>query len=372
MKRPAWIETDLKAIAHNMRQIRRWVGPNTDVLAVVKANAYGHGLVEVANTAVEAGARMLGVAQAAEALALRRAGVGAPILVMGCALPEEADALVALGVSAVVTNTPLLDALASSAKAHGKVAGVHVKVDTGMGRAGVAVDEAVSFTKRVLEHPALALEGVMTHFATADQPEDLSFARTQWARFRSVLEALERKGIRPKWRHAANSGAIRFLPDSFLDLVRPGLLLYGIPPAPHDTHGLDLKPALALMARVTQLRAARPGETISYGRTFTVQRPSKLAVVPVGYADGYSRAHSNSGAVLVGGRRVPIVGRVCMDQLVVDVTDLDEVRLGDEVVLIGRQVSERMTVWDVAASMGSIAHEVLSALGPRLPRVFVR
>ena len=372
MERSAWIETDLTAIVHNVSEIKRWIGPDTEVLAVVKANAYGHGLVEVAIASIEAGARMLGVAFASEAVALRHAGIVAPILVLGCALPEESTALVALGISQAVSNAEIVEALSSAAVAQRKRARVHAKIDTGMGRVGVACERAVPFVEGLLRRPGIELEGIMTHFATADQPEDLSFAYTQLHRFQAVVEKLHRKGIDTKWRHAANSAAIVFMHESFLDMVRTGLLLYGIPPTDGDPPGLELRSALSLKAKMTQLRTVRPGESVSYGRTFVPQRRSRLGIVPVGYADGYSRGHSNRGEVIVKGQRVPIVGRVCMDQFVVDVTELEGLRLGEPVVLIGQQGQERITAWDVALSMGSIPHEVLSALGDRLPRVFLR
>jgi len=209
----------------------------------------------------------------------------------------------------------------------------------------------------------------MTHFSTADE-EDLSFAREQMARFRGLLDRLEDAGVCPRWRHAANSGAIVYLPNAHLDLVRSGLLTYGIPPRPGPCP-LCLWPALALKARITQLRTARKGESISYGRTFVTERTSRLALVPLGYADGYSRGLSNRGEVLVRGCRARVVGRVCMDQFVADVTDVEGVCVGDEVVLIGRQGEEEITVWDVAGAMDGIAHEVVAMLGVRLPRWYV-
>ena len=372
MDRTAWIETDLRAIRHNIVEIKRWIGPRAEIMAVVKANAYGHGLEEVAKAAVEAGAAMLAVALPSEAAALRRARLTCPILALSCVLPEECDLLVDLGVSQVVSLPEVVGALSAAAQRYRKPARVHVKVDTGMGRVGVACQDAVSFVERTLEYPGIELEGVLTHFAAADEPEDLSFAYTQLERFQGVLAALRRKGIEPRWRHAANSAAIVSVRESLLDIVRPGLLVYGIPPTRDIPCPLELKPALSLKARITQLRSAAPGQCVSYGRTFVVQQPSKLAIVPLGYADGFCRAHSNRGKVLIRGKSVPIVGRVCMDQFVVDVTTLPHVSLGDPVVLIGQQEDQSITVWDVATSMDSIAHEVVSALGPRLPRIFLQ
>ena len=361
--RPAWIEVDLNAVAHNVRAVRSFVGAGTGVMAVVKANAYGHGLIEVARAAADAGASMLGVAIPDEAARLREAGVDARVLVLGPVLPQQAEDVVRAGCAQVIGEEGAARALSTAAMRHGMRAKVHVKVDTGMGRVGVSTDRAPAFIQEVLELPGLELEGVMTHFSTADE-EDLSFARDQLGRFRRLLVEA---GVRPRWRHAANSGAIVYLPDAHLDLVRSGLLTYGIPPRPGPCP-LRLRPALSLKARITQLRTARKGENISYGRTFVTSRESRLALVPLGYADGYSRGLSNRGEVLVRGCRARVVGRVCMDQFVVDVTEIGDVRAGDEVVLIGRQGCEEIAVWDVARAMDGIAHEVVAMLGARLSR----
>ena len=364
--RPAWIEVDTDEIGYNVQAVRAFVGESTGVMAIVKANAYGHGLVEVARAAVGAGAVMLGVAVLDEAICLREAGVDAPVLILGPVLPGQAEEVVRAGCAQVVSEGGLARALAAAALRHGVQAKTHVKVDTGMGRVGMSLDRAPSFVEEVMGLPGVELEGVMTHFSTADE-EELSFAREQMARFQGLLDRLEDAGIRPRWRHAANSGAIVSLPDAHLDLVRSGLLTYGIPPTPGPC-SLRMRPALSLKARVTQLRTARKGESISYGRTFVTRRESRLALVPLGYADGYSRGLSNRGEVLVRGSRAPIVGRVCMDQFVVDVTDVEDAQAGDEVVLIGRQNKEEITVWDVAGAMDGIAHEVVAMLGARLPR----
>ena len=367
--RPAWIEVDLSAIEENIRAISRFVGPTTAVMAVVKANAYGHGLVPVAQVSRVGGASTLGVAILDEALTLRDAGVDAPILIMGCGLPEHAPEIIERRISQVVTNREMAEALSREAIRRGTPALIHVKVDTGMGRVGVMWPEAVAFIREIVDLPGLVIDGILTHFPTADEP-DRSFTDEQLARFDRILRQLALLNIHPTWRHTANSAAIAFIPESHYDLVRPGLIIYGIPPTPAPC-SLPLRPALSLKARLTQIKTVETGESINYGRTYVTHRRSRLAIVPLGYADGFSRRHTNTGRVLIHGESVPIVGRVCMDQFVVDVTDIAGVELGDEVVMIGKQEECEITAWDVAASMGSIPNEVLSTVGERLPRTFI-
>ena len=367
--RSAWIEVNLDAISHNVREVKRFVGEGRKVMAVVKANAYGHGLIEVASTSVEAGADAMCVAILEEAIQLRDAGLHVPILVLGPGRPEHAEELVHRGVSQMVSEIGLPQALSREAVRQRSVAQVHVKVDTGMGRIGISSSEMEAFIRKIRSLPGVEIEGMATHFSTADGP-DLDYARIQLRRFCTLLREIERTGVALRWRHAANSGATVRLPESHLDGIRTGLLLYGIPPTP-DPPPMGLMPALTLKARITQVKEVGKGESISYGRTFVTERPSRLALVPVGYADGYSWYLSNRGSVLVKGRKVPIRGRVCMDQFVVDVTDVRDVCLGDEVVLIGAQDGQIISVWDIVSATGSVPHEVVSTLGVRLPRVFV-
>jgi alanine racemase len=392
---------DVAAIRENVRAVQGYVG-RAEVLAVVKADAYGHGLAPVARAALDGGAAMLGVAIPEEVVALREAGITAPALIMGCTLPHQADEIVALGASAVVSYAEAARALADAARARRSRARVHVKVNTGMGRVGVRWDEAPAFIRLVAEMPGVEVEGVMTHFATADY-EDQTSARTQLARFRQVLEAVHAAGIRPRYRHAANSAAVTFFKDAHFNLVRPGLLIYGIPPVPmaadippetgaraihppskredyarerteatRDRYvPIPLRPALSLKARVVQLTRLPAGDAVGYGLTYRTKRDSVFALLPLGYADGLSRALSNRGWALVRGRRALIAGRVSMDQTLLDVTDIPGVAVGDEAVLIGEQDGQRITAWEVGLAMGSIAYEALTSLGARLPRVYL-
>jgi alanine racemase len=375
--RPAWLTVALDAITANIAATRSFVGPRAGVMAVVKANAYGHGLVPAATAALAGGAEWLGVAIPEEALALRDAGIAARVLVMGASDPSTAAALVRAGIDAVVSTDELLAALSAEASRQGRPARVHVKVDTGMGRVGVSPEDAPRFLRQAAASPGVEWVGMMTHFATADEP-DLTFAREQWQKFRSLFPAamaLRAPGSEPLVVHAANSAAVCALPETWGDLpgglaplVRCGLLAYGIPPIPSGPMPA-LRPALSLKARVTQAKNVPAGTAVSYGATFRTTRPSRLALIPLGYADGYGRANSNRAEVLLHGRRVPVAGRVCMDQFVVDATETGA-EVGDEVVLLGRQADEEITVNELAAWGDTVHHEVLARLGARLPRMY--
>ncbi|HEY3413055.1 MAG TPA: alanine racemase [Armatimonadota bacterium] len=373
-RRPAWVEVDLGAIRRNVAAVRKWVGPECGVWAVVKGNAYGHGLVPAGLAALKGGAAGLAVAIPDEAIALRDGGVAARILVMGISEPAAADDIVRNGLDAAVSTVELLAALSDAGLRYGTPARVHVKVDTGMGRVGVLPESANDFLRRVAQAPGVRWTGLMTHFATAD--DDPEYALEQWRRFSAVIEAaLSMRGAPdPLCVHAANSAATCRLPQSYqatagaAPMVRPGLLIYGISPM-DGGFGPSVEPALSLKARVTQARNVPAGTCVSYGATVTTVRPTRLAIVPVGYADGYSRANSNRASVLLRGKRVPILGRVCMDQFVIDATE-SGAEIGDEVVLIGRQGDEAVTVLDEADWAESIHHEVLTRLSDRLPRVY--
>jgi len=370
----AWVEVDLAAYRHNLREVARHTG--TRVLAVVKANGYGHGMAPVARAAVEAGAAYLGVALVAEGVRLRQEGVGTsrggspiPILVMGAALEAQAEAIAAHGLAQVVTRPELATALQEAGARRGVRVPVHVKVDTGMGRVGVAPGEALRFCRWVAGHSHLQLEGVMTHFATSDE-EDISYSLEQLRVFQELAPALRAEFGPGLLLHTANSGAIARMPGSWLDMVRPGLVSYGISPSPEPIP-LDLRPCLALRGRITQVREFPAGQRVSYGGIFTTRRPTVLGTLPIGYADGYRRALSNRGEALVRGRRAPLRGRVCMDQLVLDLTDLPGARVGDVATLIGADGADRITAWDLGQAIPTIVDEVLVGLGERLPRFYV-
>ncbi|GLV57388.1 alanine racemase [Dictyobacter sp. S3.2.2.5] len=338
-ERPTWVEIDLNAIGSNTRHIASLVGPSTQVLVALKADAYGHGALKVARTVLQNGASMLGVATVSEAIPLREAHITAPILVFGYVPRWQMREALRLGVSVTIYSREEAQALSQAAQALDKTVRVHVKVDTGMGRLGVRFEELPAILELVREAsqlPGLELEGLYTHFAQSDA-EDQSHARMQLARFQGVLEQLEKEGIRPPIVHAANSAATLAIPEARFDMVRPGIAIYGLEPSPFVRLPEGFRPALAFKTQVSQVKWIPTGEGISYGSTYITQRPTLIAVLPVGYADGFRRSPQNWGSVLIHGQEAPLLGRVCMDQCMVDVTHIPQVRMGDEVVLIGRQ-----------------------------------
>jgi alanine racemase len=365
--RPTWLDVDLEAIAHNVRRVVDLVGPEVTVLAVLKADAYGHGMARVARTALNNGARYLGVASINEGAVLRRAGIAAPTLVLGYTPAWQARELVLNNLSATVFNFDVAQALSRAARELNSQARVHVKVDTGMGRLGLLPEEVLPFVLALRTVPDLVLEGIFTHFSVADSDPD--YTRGQIKRFRQVLEALAGTGVEFPLVHAANSAAILALPESHFTMVRLGILLYGLHPSPQVRCPPDFRPALAFKTQVAQVKTLPAGSFVSYGNTYRTTGGQRIAVIPVGYADGFRRAPRHWGEVLVRGQRVPIVGRVCMDQTMIDVTAVPEVRQGDEVVLIGEQGGERITAEDVAERLGTINYEVVSEILARVPRM---
>jgi alanine racemase len=360
------LEIDLGILAENVRRIQGFVGPTTQVMGVVKANAYGHGLVPAAQAILHGGASMLGVAILEEAVRLREAGIEAPILVLGAPYPGAADEIVAAGVSQVVSCRETIEALSRAAKERGRVIGLHLKVDTGMARVGASPEEAIRLAHLILSLPSVRLEGVCTHFATSD--EDAEFLTLQNEVFLQFLDWLKSYHLSPGLRHAANSGAVQSDASTHYDLVRPGLLVYGRPPLPDRKIGL--RSVLQWKSRVVQARSFPAGTAVGYGLTARLERDSRLAVVPLGYADGWPRSLSNRGRVLIRGEWAAVIGRVSMDQFTVDVTDLPGITVGEEVVLVGGQGDRKQTVEEVAAEAGTNAHEILAGLSPRLPRLY--
>lgn len=369
--RPTFAEIDLSAIASNVSLACRLAGPGNQVAAVVKANAYGHGAIPVSMAALGAGATWLCIAAPEEAVPLRTAGITSRILVLGPIAPEQVDLVVAHDLDQTVSDPSQAEALDRVARARGRVVSLHLKVDTGMRRFGVLPREACSVAERIRALQSVRLVGLMTHFADAEA-EEPAFAREQLARFAEAEQDLAAAGIRVSIRHAANSAALLLLPEARLDLVRPGIMLYGCHPRGRQRSAEPaLRPALKFRTAIIQLRDVARGESVSYGRTFVASRDLRVATLPVGYADGYGRLLSSRGQVLIRGRRAPIIGRICMDMTMVDVTGLPDVRVRDEVVLIGRQGAEEITADEVAELQGTISYEVLCRIGPRVPRVYL-
>ena len=336
-------------------------------MAVVKANAYGHGAPAVARAAVAAGATHLGVACVDEGAQLRSAGVAAPIVLLGFIPPWEAVDAVRHRLTPTVTTTETALALDTACRNLGAALDVHLKIDTGMARFGVSPAEAPDLARFIETLPTLSLRGLYTHFAVADEA-DKAFTRRQFAVFMETAARLPG----PLLRHVANSATIADLPEMALDMVRPGIALYGCYPSPHVGRDLDLRPVLSLKSHVARVHTLAAGETVSYGRTWTAPRPSRIALIPCGYADGLPRITSNRGAVLIRGCRAPVAGRVCMDQHMVDVTDIPGAALGDEAVIIGRQGEAAITAEAIADLAGTINYEVLCALAARVPRHYLQ
>ena len=364
-----WAEIDLEAIRKNVRSFVRHVGSTVQVMAVVKANAYGHGAVPVARAALEAGATRLAVHRLTEGIELRQAGIEAPVLVMGYTPPTGADAFVQWNLTPSTITPEFAQALSASAAAQGKTMPVHVKVDTGMSRYGLLPAEVVPFLQAARALPGIRVEGLFTHFATADA-SDQTWVRQQIAEFDQVIAAIRNTGMDIPIIHAANSATTMKLPEAHYNAVRPGIAMYGMNPSSEWEPAFELYPALTLKSTVSRVRELPVGAGVSYGRTFVTNRPTTAALVPVGYGDGYHRILSNKGIVLVHGQRAPIIGRVCMDQFVIDVTGIPGVQQNDEVVLVGRQGAERVSAEEVGRLAGSINYEVTTGLLPRVVRKY--
>ncbi|MBU0514001.1 MAG: alanine racemase [Proteobacteria bacterium] len=356
---------DLGAIAHNVGQVRRAIGPDRGLMAVVKADGYGHGAPQVARTALDSGATCLGVALPEEGAALRRAGIEAPIVVLGLIRPEEAAKTLAAGLEQAVDSLDLAEALSRVAGRTGGRARVHLKVDTGMGRIGVPPREAVPLLRTLRATPSLEVAGIFSHLSSADEA-DKSYTRRQVDAFDGLLRQIERAGLEVPTRHLANSAAVLDLPETYYDLVRPGIMIYGLYPSAEVGRTIRLRPAMTFQTRVSAVKRVGPGMSLSYGRTFVADREATMATLPVGYADGYSRRLSNRGEVLIHGRRAPVVGRVCMDMILADVTDLPSVRPGDDVVLFGPNLG----VDEIADKVGTINYEVVCGVSRRVPRIY--
>jgi alanine racemase len=358
---------DLRAIGNNIAQIRKRIGKKRDIMAVVKADGYGHGAIEVSLSALENGANCLGVALPEEGEQLRKAGIGAPITVLGLIQPEEAYKVVDLDLEQAICSLEVAEALDQIASNAGIQINVHIKVDTGMGRVGVLPEDAFAFVRRMGRFKSLKVKGIFTHFSCADEL-DKAFAKKQIEIFDGLVRDIEASEIKIPKKHMANSAAILDLPESYYDLVRPGIIIYGLYPSDEVSHSVELKPAMTFMTKVIFVKWVPPGCPISYGRTFTTQKQTMVATLPVGYADGYSRLLSSRGEVLIKGHRVALMGRVCMDMCMVDVSEVKNVQPGDEVILFGKG----LPVDEIAKKMGTINYEVVCAVGKRVPRVYVK
>jgi alanine racemase len=369
--RPTHAEIDLSAIHHNLIQVRKRIGRSPLIMAVVKANAYGHGIVPVARAVLKnKTADYLGVAIIEEAVALRQQNVDAPILVLTPSDISQLETYLRFDVELTLCSLRIARRLNYLAKRLGKKAVVHIKVDTGMGRVGIQPADVFSFIRALHSLSHLIVKGIYTHFATSDV-KNLSFARTQLEEFRALVNGLTNAGIHIPIRHCANSGAILQLQDSFFDMVRPGIMMYGHYPSHETRKTVSLKPAMAVRSSVGFMKTVEKGTSISYGRKYYTSSRTGIATVTAGYADGISRRLTNKINALIGGKRYPIVGTICMDQLMIDVGSRSRVKEGDAVTLMGKQGKEEISAWEISDILGTIPYEVCSAISERVPRKYL-
>jgi alanine racemase len=365
-------EIDLSALRYNFNGIRARVGSGVKIMGIVKANAYGHGLVEVSRAFVNFGADYLGVGFLEEGITLRRAGIRIPILVLGGVLGKQVREFLVNELDITVSSVEIAEWIEHEVRASNRSkAKVHLKIDTGMERIGVRAENALPFIERVCRLPHLDVVGIYSHFATSEE-KDKSFALQQLEKFRSVVTGMEAAGCRIPLRHIANSGAVLDIEDSWFNMVRPGIALYGIYPSRETSESISLRPALTLKSNVVYIKEVPPGTSVSYGRKFTTSVKTRIATVPIGYGDGYRRGLTNNSEVLINGRRYRTVGAVCMDQIMVDIGTESVVHVGDDVVLMGSGGDETISAWEIAERHGSIPYEFITGLTTRVPRTYIQ
>lgn len=366
MERATRVIIDLSAIRHNISAIRNAIGSSRGLMAVVKADAYGHGAVPVSRAALKSGADCLGVALPEEGGVIRSAGIQAPILVLGMIHSKEAVKVVQFGLSQTLCTLDLAEALDQVGRASSQTIDVHIKVDTGMGRIGVAPEEALPFVRRISRFKNLAIKGIFSHLPCADE-SDKTFTERQIQQFHHLVREIEASGIKIPLKHLANSAAILDFPQSYGNMVRPGIMIYGLYPSAHVKRHILVKPAMTLKTRIAYLKQVHAGTAISYGHTFRCPETMRIATLPIGYGDGYSRGLSNRGYALIRNVRAPLVGRVCMDMCMADVTHIADAQAGDDAVLFG----ENPTADELARQIGTINYEIVCSIGKRVPRFFV-
>jgi alanine racemase len=380
-----WAEIDLNAYAHNIKELRRITQPDAMLMAVVKANGYGHGAAEVAREALQNGAQWLGVARINEAVELRQAGLKAPILILGYTPADLARQLIEYDLTQTVYSYSNAELFSGKASKLGKKISVHVKIDSGMGRLGLVTDalfpektireanpNPVDVIDKITKLAGLDVQGIFTHFATADSA-DKSYANQQLEIFLDILHQLHLTGLQPPIRHAANSAALIDMPESHLDMVRPGIATYGLSPSDEvSKDNVTLKPVMTLKSSIIHLKKVSAGFNVSYGITYQTDKPTTIATVPVGYADGFNRLFSSRGRMLVHEQSVPIIGRVCMDLTMLDVGNVPDIEIEDEVVIFGQQGGASITADEIASQLNTINYEIVSTIMPRVPRIYIR
>jgi len=371
--RPVWAEIDLDSLAHNIKEVRRITNKEAIVTAVVKANAYGHGSIEAAKVFLENGANRLAVATLSEAVELRRADIDTPILILGYTPDSQHKIAVENDIIEAIYTLESAEKLSQVAGNLNKKAKVHIKVDSGMGRIGFPpVDSSIDKIEKISKLPNLEIEGIFTHFAKADEV-DKAYTGKQFKNYKWVIERLEDKNIQIPIKHVSNSAATIDLPEYNLNMVRGGIMIYGLYPSDEvDKEKVSLKPAMTLKAKISHLKEVPEGTGISYGQIFVTKRKSKIATIPIGYADGFTRLLTSKAEVAIKGKRAPIVGKICMDQCMIDVTDIEDVKVGDEVVLFGDGSNGVPHIDEVAEKLGTINYEIVCMVGRRVPRVYIK
>lgn len=375
----AWAEVNLDSIKNNIQEIRKYVNPSSKILGVVKADAYGHGYFEIASTLLENGADALAVACLDEAVQLRKCNINCPILILGHSCIDECDGLVKNDIMPACFEYSFAKAMSDSAVRQNKTARIHIKIDTGMGRIGYRYTSDCEANKNTIEEiikisklPNIEINGIFTHFSVADDNDD-DYTNMQFERFCEVCNVLSENGLKIPIRHCANSAAIIRFPHMHLDMVRPGIIIYGHTPSDFvECSELNLKPAMTFKAKISNVKTIEKGASVSYCRKFTANKQTKIATVPVGYADGYSRLLSNKAQVLVNNKLCNIVGNICMDQCMIDATDVNTINIGDEVILFGSGEDAELPVERLAEKMGTINYEILCMVGKRIPRIYIK
>jgi len=370
--RPVWAEINLDNLAHNIKEIKR-VTKAKEIIGVVKADAYGHGALDIAPTLLDNGVTRLAVAVLNEAVELRRGGIQCPIMILGYTPPNLLDLLIKYDIEQTVYSYDLAKEISDKAIEGSKIAKIHIAFDSGMGRIGfLPREEDISEVERISKLPNIKIEGIYSHFSTADE-KDKNYTYEQLKKFNWFYNILQERGIQINIRHIANSAAIIDMPETHFEAVRPGVILYGYYPSEEvDKTKVYLKPVMSLKTNIVHLKKVPIGEYISYGRKFKTERESIIGTLPVGYADGYTRSLGEEAKVIINGKLVPVVGRICMDQCMVDLTNVPDVNLGDEVILMGEDSESKMTADELASILGTINYEVLCMISRRVPRVYVK
>lgn len=369
--RPVWAEINLSNIKNNIMEIRKAVGEK-EIIAIVKADAYGHGAIDVAPVLLENGANRLAVAVITEGLELRKADIKAPIMILGYTPLDFSKELITEKIEATIYDYEYAEKLSMEALRLNSKAKVHIAIDTGMGRIGfLPTKESIDDIIKIFTLPGLEIEGIFTHFSSADE-RDKEYTMMQFEKFKYVCDTLEARGIKVPLKHASNSAAIIDLENTYLDAVRPGIILYGYYPSEEVKKDIiNIKPALTLKAKITNLKKLHKDMYISYGRAFKTERESKIGTLPIGYADGYTRLLTGKAKVIVNGQLAPVIGKICMDQCMIDLTDIDGVQLEDEVIIIGETSEVKFNADDIADSLGTINYEILCMIKNRVPRIYI-